>query len=535
MIIKEVAFGNQLEAFIEKRFQDGVNIIFSDDNNKGKTILMQGLMYSIGYDSIFPSTFNFKDYYFYSKIEINHQTYEFLRKKNQFIIKERASLLLFDSVTDFKYYFNREIYPLPKIIKDKKLKIVDLSLLYEMFFLGQDNRNPSNLISKGQFDKNDFKNMIFSITGLGNFDIEEKNIEFIKEEIKRLDNELKILNKKLSIKQRNSKIAEQVSKSYDRTLLKEKESKLNELNKTISELKRQRTREVNRKSKLNNLLIELNSLNRKLEEGTVKCYECGSEKILYNNDQLNFEISNIEVRNTILNSIKMNMSQKEDLIYELTDEINISQDLLIKELESCPPEYKDIIIYQDEILSEVELDNKLILVLNEIELNKNKLDSINNFANEKKGAEKELLKDILDEMKNKYLAVNLDGNLNFEDIFSKANATFSGSESQEFYFSKLLALNNILKHDFPILIDSFRDGELSSHKESIMIEYYKQIRKQVILTSTLKKEEYDVNKYSSIDNINVLDYSKNQNSKILQENYVDEFKNIIDKFNGLVI
>ncbi len=63
---------------------------------------------------------------------------------------------------------------LPKIIKDKRLKVVDLTLLYEVFFLGQDSRNPSNLISKGQFNKADFKNMIFSIAGLGSLMLMKK-------------------------------------------------------------------------------------------------------------------------------------------------------------------------------------------------------------------------------------------------------------------------------------------------------------------------------------------------------------------------
>ncbi len=35
-------------------------------------------------------------------------------------------------------------------------KKVDLSLFYEIFFLGQDNRNTSNLIVKGQNSKNRF-------------------------------------------------------------------------------------------------------------------------------------------------------------------------------------------------------------------------------------------------------------------------------------------------------------------------------------------------------------------------------------------
>lgn len=535
MIIKEVAFGNLEEAFVEKRFKNGVNIFFSDDNNKGKTILIQGLMYSIGYDSIFPSTFNFKNYYFYSKIQIELNSYEFLRKGNQFIIKDTNGILVFDSVTDFKYYIDKNILALPRIIKEKRLKVVDLSLLYEVFFLGQDNRTPSNIIVKGQFNKVDFKNMVFSLAGLECFGIDEENINSLKEKIKELNNEVKILTKKLRIKRENSKVAEQISKSYDRTLFRQKESRIDELNQSISNLKRQRTREINRKSKLYNLLIELNSLNRRLEEGIVKCYDCGSQKILYNNEQFNFEISNIEVRNTIIHSIKMTISQKEDIIYELTDNINIAQDLLYREIESMPPHFKDIIIYQDEILSDINIDNKLISLHNEIELNQKKLDSLSNNTKKIKELEKEVLNNILIEMENNYLSVNPDGNLTFNDIFSKSNVTFSGSESQEFYFSKLLALNNILKHDFPIIVDSFRDGELSSKKELIMLRYYKQINKQVILTSTLKKEEYDVNKYSSIDNINVIDYSNNQNSKILQENFVDEFKNIIAEFKGLIV
>ena len=63
MIIQKFAFGNEKEAFIEKRFKNSINIIFSNDNNRGKTLVMQGLMHSIGYDSIFPSGFNYKNYY----------------------------------------------------------------------------------------------------------------------------------------------------------------------------------------------------------------------------------------------------------------------------------------------------------------------------------------------------------------------------------------------------------------------------------------------------------------------------------------
>ena len=39
MIIKQIAIGNEIEGFVESSFSDGFNIISSDDNNKGKTIV----------------------------------------------------------------------------------------------------------------------------------------------------------------------------------------------------------------------------------------------------------------------------------------------------------------------------------------------------------------------------------------------------------------------------------------------------------------------------------------------------------------
>lgn len=43
MIIKKIAIGNSTEAFVEDGFTDGLNIISSDDNNKGKTIAIANL------------------------------------------------------------------------------------------------------------------------------------------------------------------------------------------------------------------------------------------------------------------------------------------------------------------------------------------------------------------------------------------------------------------------------------------------------------------------------------------------------------
>ena len=63
-----------------------------------------------------------------------------------------------------------------------------------------------------------------------------------------------------------------------------------------------------------------------------------------------------------------------------------------------------------------------------------------------------------------------------------------------------------------------------------MIRNYISLKKQVILTSTLKEEEYEKDKYSNLDVFSI-DYSNNQDSKILQESNTKEFNLILKKFN----
>lgn len=58
MIIKKIAVGNAEESFVEDSLSKGFNIISSDDNNKGKTIIVQSLMYALGNDPTFPSSFS---------------------------------------------------------------------------------------------------------------------------------------------------------------------------------------------------------------------------------------------------------------------------------------------------------------------------------------------------------------------------------------------------------------------------------------------------------------------------------------------
>lgn len=535
MQIKKIAFGDNSEAFVEERLTSGLNVIYSDDNNRGKTLVMQGLMYSLGYESIFPSSFNYKDKYFFSEIEIHGEIYQFLRKKNSIAIKTNESMQIFNSIGEMRYFLDSFVFKVPKIIKDGRSTLVDLSLLYELFFVGQDSRNTSGLISKGQFNKLDFKNMIYDLAGLSGVETNAADFKDIKERISELTTKLKENKKKMLLINENPNIAEIASKAYNSEKIQEKIRTISGINEDIAKLQRARHREINRKSKLEQLISELNSLNRGLSEGKVRCSECGSEKIIYSNSDLTFDVSNIDVRNGILKSISDNISQKVEIISDLSRNINILQESLRNELSNTPPSFQQIILYQEQIVSQRDYDDEATLIIRDIENLKLQLISSQKIDETLKIDRINFDEKLLATMNHTYKTINPNGNLEFDDIFTKKDTTYSGSEGQEFYFCKLIALSKLLNHSFPILIDSFREGELSTGKEESMLNIYKDLGRQIILTSTLKDEEYSNDKYENMNNINPIDYSKHQDCKILNQDHKARFIGLISSFNGIIM
>ena len=524
MIIKKIAFGDSLESYIEDRLNDNLNVIFSDDNNKGKTILFQGLMFSLGYDSIFPSSFNKKDKYFYSLIVHNEREFEFLRKNNSIVVKMDSGLQTFSSMKDFKYFFDENIYKLPKIFKDGRYRTIDLSLLFEVFFIGQDHRTPSNLIFKGAFNKIDFKNMV------KNLDYVNNNYKEIKDSMSFFSSEMKGLKKKIKIIKESPSVAQYVSKAYDNELFKRSLDRLTPVYDDLTDLKKSRDREVNRRFKLEKLVTELNSLNRELSEGKVKCGDCGSSKVIYSNDEMSFNVSDINVRSDILNSIKKQIEVKNEIIEEYTHEINTKQTKLNNEIALVEPSIVDILVHREHIIEGVDYDEQYDQLNKKIKELNDKLFLLSSESNFASISIAEIQGSIIDEMNKLIVKVDPHSTIHFDDLFTKRDVTFSGSEEQEFYFCKIFALNEILKHDFPIIIDSFRDGEISTEKENIIIELFKGINKQVILSATLKNEEYEAEKYQQDNFINAIDYSSHADSKILSNAYSLAFNKIIESF-----
>lgn len=530
MIVKKIGFGNFQESFVEDRLKEGVNIIYSDDNNKGKTLLFQALMFSIGNTPIFPENFKKEDYYFYSKIDFSGEEYNFLRKNDSFIVRKNDELFLFESVSGLKHFFKkRGLLDIPIIEKDGRDRLADLEIFYELFFIGQDNRNPSNIINKGYYNKSDFINMIMALKGYKVVNNKLDMLE-IKNKIYEINDEIKENKKYLKLRKENKKISSYLDNFSDSEEFNNFRNMSRKYNEELGAYKRERNREENRKDKLEELLRELNSLNREMKTGNIYCAECGSDKISFKNHDFHFELSNTEVRNQILSSIKFQIEISEDEINELEIKINALQGKLKELLINTPVELKSILLYSEFFEEDIDYDRKIMELKEELNILKKSKETIENEQNlNKEGIRLEKNK-LIETMNRYYKKIDPSGTLIFDNLFTKKDTTFSGSDKQVYYFCRLLALNDLLSHPYPIIIDSFREGEISTAKEEIMLTYFKKINKQVILSSTLKVQEYLVDKYNNIEHINLLDYSSHKDSKILCSNFSIQFNKILEEF-----
>lgn len=120
----------------------------------------------------------------------------------------------------------------------------------------------------------------------------------------------------------------------------------------------------------------------------------------------------------------------------------------------------------------------------------------------------------------------------YNDIFTKRGAVISGSEETVFYISKLLATVRAIKHECPIIMDSFRAEDLSTEKENRALDLFIKLDKQCILTTTIKEEEKG--KYDSFPQIHIIDYTEHTTNKLLSPDYNSEFTSILGTMNILL-
>ena len=534
MRIIKVAVGNITEAFIENNLTSGVNIISSDDNNKGKTIVIQSMMYALGNTPTFPSSFEYKNYYYYVEFEEVGKEYQICRYGNSFVLKQAASVMIFDGVSELKRYWNKNVSAIPSIVKNQLSRIIDPELYTQLFFVGQDKKDTSNIAHHGFYNKQDFVEMLYAYAGLSAEQLSQDRIDEMKGRISALSDEKKVLLKQHKILKSKKTPASYLSAESDRLAFGEKVATLDKVQAKIAELRKERNSASTRKSKWEYTINELRSLNRTISCGELRCMDCNSTNISFSTGEAiqtsySFDVSTVEMRNEIINSISDKIAAYAEEIERISVEISAEQERLQALLEDESVTLESIVAYKQDIFSAADAETRIREIEIEATTLKSQLLANESASRETQEQRTAFLISIIEKMNELYRRIDPDGNITYSTLFTQRSEIYSGSDATVFHLVKLFALLSALHHDFPIVIDSFRAEDLSTEKENIVLEIAKEVDNQIIFTTTLKYEE--MGKYDSIVGINHINYQSHTPSKLLNTTYVDDFANLLSSLS----
>lgn len=532
MIIKKVALGNNEEAFIEDSFSEGLNIIESDDNNKGKTIIIQSILYTIGNKPIFPNSFDYKKYYYYLEFMHENEPYIVIRVGDSYVVKSVDGIRIFDGMSEFKRFWTNKIFPLPNIVVKGNLRIVDMELFVQLFFVGQDGKDTSTIFNSGFYHKEDFINLLLSYSGDFTVEMNPNDLQKKKQKIKELKDKRDEQLMLSDFYKSSATATEYLSHIKDQEAFHNRINDIEEITGKISEARKKRTNLATRKSLWNGTLKELRSLNRDIEVGELRCMDCNSSNIAFKGKgktTFSFDVSTPEMRNQIISSIEEKIKDINEEISGYDYEIKELQDRLQTLMDDDDVTIENVMAYKQGFHSVEEIEKALVKIDNEIKQLSDELKVGIQNSDEAREKRKQFFSQFILLMNSKKHAIDIESTDDYEDVFTKRGTTISGSEETVFYVARLISTAEMIKHECPIIMDSFRAEDLSTDKEERVLTMFSQLPNQCILTTTLKSEEDG--KYSGREDINVIDYSSHTSFKLLSEVYVKEFKKLLENLH----
>lgn len=531
MIIKKVAIGNKEEAFIENRFCNGVNIISSDDNNKGKTIVIQSLMHCLGNKPAFPFSLQYQNYYCIVEFEHNGFNYLMGRKGDTFAILKNDSFIELGSVGEMKRYWNKEVISLPLILKNDIVALAGPDLFVQLFFVGQDKKDTTDISNKGQYTKDDFFNMIYSMKGLRTDIISSDELELSKKEIKELKQKRKELLKRAKILRSSNNAVSYLSSVNDQEKLHTKMDEVEKIMSKISNGNKKRTKAMNEKLRYESVIRELNSLNKKTSYGEIRCLNCGSDEIAFfsgkDDNKLTFEVSTAETRSRIIKSINEKVDAYAEEIQDLTHQIEEYREELNKALSDEEIDIESIIMIKKDVRSATDYEREIIHIDSKLNKLKKLTAESNELVEDQKIRRKLLIDSIINEMNEAHKVIDGNRNVKYQSLFAKSDQIYSGSEATEFHIAKLYAYAKVFPLQLPFIVDSFRAEDLSTEREKRTLDLIKSLDKQAILTTTLKEPE--LGKYDGSSGINHIDYSPHAPHNLLDKKFVQSFYELINR------
>ena len=523
--MKAAYIGNGIESFVENNFSTEMNVIYSLDNNRGKTILMQGIMFCLGAIPTFPDGFPFREYTYIVDLECDGKPITVARKHNSFAVKTVDGIQALESVEAFKGFWNDNISELPEIVKDGRAVVAGLELYTQMFFVGQDGLSSAK-VNSGYFDKKDFMEMLYSLKGLSARTLESGHVKKLKRHKEELKGRIKTLSKQAdALKQRGTALS-MMSATTDSRDMKEFTKELDRASAVVSDLRKQRSRLAARRTKNKIVLDELRSLKINVKVGSLICLQCGSENVGYRmaDSGVVFDVTTSEMRTQIINSLEDRISGIEDDLHSVARQLRSAQEVLDDLLEAKPEvTLADIIACKDAFLNARDIDTQIRQNQDEMDRIDEMLSNDQDVSGELRSQREEFRKELLSSMN--YARKFISGNpseADYTELFTTQANVLSGSDGTIYFAARLYAIAKVLNHGMPLLIDSFRADDLSSDREDRLLDLLSKLTNQKILTTTIKREEGSL-KYAEDNRVQAIDYSDHTDRKLLSLQFNEKF------------
>lgn len=522
IVIKNAYLGNSTEAYAELGFTDGINIITGVKNHVGKTILMQSMMFVLGFEPKFPKGFDHKKYIHIVDLEIDGREVTIARNKGSFVIKDGERIIPIDSEKRYAEYWAKNYCSLPYIVKKGVSHLAPLSLFTQLSFVTQADKNTSNTVTS-YYRKDDFIEMLYALSDLGDRSVDSKEEAQLKKKKDRLSSRRTELLKQAEILKKPSTSLSVVSPTVDRKETEQIIAELDQLGNRIVELKKKRNKALTSKKKTENVLSEMNSLNQELKSGNLVCMNCGASTIGYRmaKSQLTFDITTTEMRSQILSAVQEEIDLKEEEINEINSDIRALQLRFNSIADARDVTLADIFSMREEYKSIEEVDYEINQIQATIEEIDEKIKSNRTVDKNIQEARRKYMQSIVDSMNVVRITMNPDSEdgEKYDQLFTSNANPFIGSEATEYYLARVYSLAINTSHILPILIDSFRAEDLSTSGEELALPLYKKLPNQSILTTTLKEQERG--KYDDMDDINVIDYDGHVKEHLLSLGYCE--------------
>lgn len=378
---------------------------------------------------------------------------------------------------------------------------------------------------------------MYAIKGLDRQELDSIHEQDLKRRRDELKGIIKIRRKEATVLNERGTAMSMVSAAVDNRDTKELIEELEKARIDVANLKKRRSRLLDSLENSRETLDELLSLRLDTPKGELVCFDCGSTHIGYRmpSSEPLFDVTTPNMRTQIIDSLKERI---ESINFDLENnerELRKAQRHL-GELLSKNDDFSltDLVACKDMFLDVKEIDREIQDAQQEINEIDNMLKIKKGLTNKLKERRREFYEDLISEMN--HVRQMISGNnqsIPYTALFSTSTNVFSGSDETIYFASREYALSKVLDHGMPLLIDSFREEDLSTMRENRMLDLFAELPNQMILTTTVKHEE-GKEKYESDKRVHAIDYSNHEVEKILNSSYNESFIAKVREF-GIVL